>query len=138
LFFFTLTTVFAYAFYTDSSIGYIFKKNTTGNGYKYSIFISRVLLSAMVFIGAISSVDVVWNLGSAAVGAMAWFNVIVIIFLTKPGLATLKDYEAQKKLGLDPVFVPSRIGIKGAELWDDIAKRQYPAQLEALNKATKK
>ncbi len=138
LFFFTLTTVFAYAFYTDSSIGYIFKKNTTGNGYKYSIFISRVLLSAMVFIGAISSVDVVWNLGSAAVGAMAWFNVIVIIFLTKPGLATLKDYEAQKKLGLDPIFVPSRIGIKGAELWDTIAKRQYPEQLEALNKATKK
>ena len=138
LFFFTLTTVFAYAFYTDSSIGYIFKKNTTGNGYKYSIFLSRVLLSAMVFIGAISSVDVVWNLGSAAVGAMAWFNVIVIIFLTKPGLATLKDYEAQKKLGLDPIFVPSRVGIKGAELWDTIAKRQYPEQLEALNKATKK
>ncbi len=92
----------------------------------------------MVFIGAVSSVDVVWNLGSAAVGAMAWFNVIVIIFLTKPGLATLKDYEAQKKLGLDPVFVPSRVGIKGAELWDTIAKRQYPEQLDALNKATKK
>ena len=138
LFFFTLTTVFAYAFYTDSSIGYIFKKNQNGAGYKYSIMASRVLLSAMVFIGAISSVDVVWNLGSAAVGAMAWFNVIVIIFLTKPGLATLKDYEAQKKLGLDPIFVPSRVGIKGAELWDTIAKRQYPEQLEALNKATKK
>lgn len=138
LFFFTLTTVFAYAFYTDSSIGYIFKKNQNGAGYKYSIMGSRFLLTAMVFVGAVSSVDVVWNLGSAAVGAMAWFNVIVIIFLTKPGLATLKDYEAQKKLGLDPIFVPSRIGIKGAELWDTIAKRQYPEQLEALNKATKK
>ncbi len=138
LFFFTLTTVFAYAFYTDSSIGYIFKKNQNGAGYKYSIMASRVLLTVMVFIGAVSSVDVVWNLGSAAVGAMAWFNVIVIIFLTKPGLATLKDYEAQKKLGLDPVFVPSRVGIKGAELWDTIAKRQYPEQLDALNKATKK
>jgi AGCS family alanine or glycine:cation symporter len=138
LFFFTLTTVFAYAFYTDSSIGYIFKSNQNGAGYKYSIMVSRVLLSVMVFVGAVSSVDVVWNLGSAAVGAMAWFNVIVIIFLTKPGLATLKDYEAQKKLGLDPVFVPSRIGVKGAELWETIAKRQYPEQLEALNKATKK
>ena len=138
LFFFTLTTVFAYAFYTDSSIGYIFKKNQNGAGYKYSIMGSRILLTVMVFIGAISSVDVVWNLGSAAVGAMAWFNIIVIIFLTKPGLATLKDYEAQKKLGLDPIFVPSRVGIKGAELWDTIAKRQYPEQLEALNKATKK
>jgi AGCS family alanine or glycine:cation symporter len=137
LFFFTLTTVFAYAFYTDSSIGYIFKKNTGGNGYKYSIMAFRIVLSAMVFIGAVSSVDVVWNFGSAAVGAMAWFNVIVIILLTKPGIATLKDYEAQKKLGLDPVFVPSRIGIQGAELWEKITKTRYADQLEALNKATK-
>ena len=138
LFFFTLTTVFAYAFYTDSSIGYIFKKNQNGAGYKYSILASRLVLVGMVFVGAVSAVDVVWNFGSAAVGAMAWFNVIVIILLTKPGIATLKDYEAQKKLGLDPIFVPSRVGIKGAELWDEIAKRQYPEQLAALNKATKK
>lgn len=137
LFFFTLTTVFAYAFYTDSSIGYIFKKNFNGNGYKYTILGSRLLLTVMVFIGAISSVDVVWNLGSAAVGAMAWFNVIVILLLTKPGLATLKDYEQQKKAGLDPVFIPERIGITGADLWTKITKTNYSEQLVAYHKAIK-
>lgn len=132
LFFFTFTTVLAYAFYTDSSIGYLFKKDTSGSGYKYAIILSRIAIVAMTFIGAVSSVDVVWNFGSAAVGAMAWFNIIVIVLLTKPGIATLKDYEAQKSMGLDPVFIPSRCGIKDAELWDKIVSRTYSKERAAL------
>ena len=137
LFFFTFTTVLAYAFYTDSSIGYLFKKDTSGPGYKYGIILTRLAIVAMTFIGAVSSVDVVWNFGSAAVGAMAWFNIIVIILLTKPGIATLKDYEAQKKLGLDPVFIPSRCGIEGAELWDKIIPQTYAKELAAFKEKTK-
>ncbi len=136
LFFFTFTTVLAYAFYTDSSISYLFKKNTSGPGYRYGIMLSRLAIVAMTFIGAVSQVDVVWNFGSAAVGAMAWFNIIVIVLLTKPGIATLRDYEAQRKLGLDPVFIPSRCGIKGAEIWEGIARRMYPEQLAALKAKT--
>ena len=74
----------------------------------------------------------VWNFGSAGVGAMALFNVIVILLLSKPGIRTLQDYEAQKKMGLDPVFVPERIGIQHAELWHQIVARSYPDQLAAL------
>ena len=132
LFFFTFTTVLAYAFYADSSIAYLFKKNRDGGGYKLGILLTRIAVIAATFIGSVSSVDVVWNFGSAAVGAMAWFNIIVIVLLAKPGIATLKDYEAQKKLGLDPVFIPSRCGIAGAELWDKIIPRTYPEQLAAL------
>lgn len=135
--FFTFTTVLAYAFYTDSNVGYIFRHNSHGNGYKMAITASRVGIVAMVFLGTILSADVVWNFGSAGVGAMAWFNVIAIILLTKPGIATLKDYEAQKKMGLDPIFVPERIGVKGAELWHTIAEKKYSEQLAALNKKTK-
>ena len=91
---------------------------------------------ASSFIGAISSVDVVWNFGSAAVGAMAWFNIVVILLLAKPGIATLKDYEEQKRMGLDPVFVPSRCGIKDAEIWEGIVAKHYPQQLAALKAKT--
>ena len=97
----------------------------------------RLAVIATTFIGSVSSVDVVWNFGSAAVGAMAWFNIIVIVLLTKPGIATLKDYEAQKKMGLDPVFVPSRCGIKNAEIWEGIVAKRYPEQLAALKAKTK-
>ncbi|KJS89046.1 sodium:alanine symporter family protein [Desulfosporosinus sp. BICA1-9] len=130
--FFTFTTVLAYAFYTDSNVGYLFRHNSNGSGYKMAITASRIGIVVMVFISTIMSADVVWNFGSAGVGAMAWFNVIVIILLTKPGIATLRDYEAQKKLGVDPVFVPERIGIKGAELWHKIVARTYANELAAL------
>ena len=136
--FFTFTTVLAYAFYTDSNVGYLFRHNSNGSGYRMAIAASRIGIVFMVFISTIMSADVVWNFGSAGVGAMAWFNVIVIILLTKPGIATLKDYEAQKKLGLDPIFVPERIGVKGAELWHSIAARTYPEQLAALKAKDKK
>lgn len=133
LFFFTFTTVLAYAFYTDSNVGYLFRHNSEGSGYRITLAASRVVLVAMVIIGTLSSADVVWNFGSAGVGAMAWFNVVVILLLAKTGIGTLKDYEQQKKMGLDPVFVPERLGIKDAELWHTIVERSYPEQLAALN-----
>lgn len=137
LMFFTFSTILAYAFYTDSSIAYIFKDDHNGAGYKYGMLIGRLAIVTTCFVGAVASVDVVWNFGSAAVGAMAWFNIIVILLLTKPGVATLKDYEEQKKMGLDPVFVPERCGIKGAELWHSIAEKRYATELAALKSKTK-
>lgn len=132
LFFFTFSTVLAYAFYADSSIAYLFKKNASGAGYKYGILFSRVAVVVATYVGAVSAVDAVWNFGSASVGAMAWFNIVVIVLLAKPGIATLKDYEAQRKMGIDPVFIPSRCGIAGAELWDTIIPRTYAKELAAL------
>ena len=61
----------------------------------------------------------------------------VRLLLAKPGIATLRDYEEQKKMGLDPVFVPARCGIKDAEIWDGIAANTYPQQLAALHEKTK-
>jgi alanine or glycine:cation symporter, AGCS family len=138
LFLFTFTTVLAYAFYTDSNVGYLFRENSDGMGYKATLFSSRLIICVVTFVGALMSANVVWNFGSAGVGAMAWFNVIVILLLTKPGIRTLKDYEEQKKMGLDPVFLPERCEIKGAELWATIVQKNYAKQLAALQAKTKK
>jgi len=136
LFFFSITTVFAYAFYTDSNVGYLFKDSKNTKAYKMTLNVFRTILAIGVFIGAISQADIIWNFGSAGVGAMAWFNIIAILLLRKPGIATLKDYEDQKKLGIDPVFIPSKLGIKGAELWETIIPKTYPKQLEDYKAAT--
>ena len=61
---------------------------------------------------------------------------MVILLLAKPGIATLRDYEEQKRMGLDPVFVPSRCGIKDAEIWESIVANHYPQQLAALKAKT--
>ncbi|MEI8347135.1 MAG: alanine/glycine:cation symporter family protein [Pseudomonadota bacterium] len=138
LFFFTFTTVMAYAFYSDSNVAYLFRDKHHGKAYQRSLLISRLVLLSMVFAGTLLSVDVVWNFGSAGVGAMAWFNILAILLLSKPGIATLTDFEKQKKMGLDPVFVPERIGIKNATLWHRIVAKSYVKQLNALNKAERK
>ncbi len=39
-------------------------------------------------------------------------------------------------MGLDPVFIPERCGFKDAEIWNDIAKKNYPEQLAALQQKT--
>jgi AGCS family alanine or glycine:cation symporter len=50
----------------------------------------------------------------------------------------MKDKKAQKKLGFDPVFIPSRCGMKGAEIREGIAAKiipEPPTVLEKDNKA---
>jgi AGCS family alanine or glycine:cation symporter len=63
------------------------------------------------------------------VGIMAWLNVIAIIILQKPALASLKDYERQKKEGKDPVFNPVTLGIKNADFWE----KEYQAPVTEKN-----
>ena len=46
----------------------------------------------------------------------------------------LKDFEKQKKLGLDPVFVPEDCGIKNAELWHEITNEHYSDLIAEKNR----
>jgi len=120
LLFFAFTTLLAYYYYAESNVAYLAKGS---KNHKLIFNITRVTLLVMVFVGSINSAGVVWALGDVGVGLMAWLNIIAIIILTKPGIATLKDYEAQKAQGLDPVFDPEKLGIKNAELWTKINKK---------------
>lgn len=129
IFFFAFTTLLAFAYYTESNVSYLFKKS---KNLKTISFITKVVLVVSTFYGTIRTSSMAWNLADIGVGMMAWLNIIAIILLTKPVLATLKDYEQQKKMGLDPVFIPERCGIKGAEAWNDITAQNYPEQLAAL------
>ena len=51
------------------------------------------------------------------VGLMAWLNIIAIFLLQQPALIALRDYERQKKQGLDPTFDPDALGIRNADFW---------------------
>lgn len=114
LFFFAFTTLMAYAYYAESNVTYIARRF---KNHKAVLQFARVALLVMTFMGSINSAGAVWALGDVGVGVMAWLNLVAIWLLIKPGLATLKDYEAQKKLGIDPVFNPEALGIKNADLW---------------------
>jgi AGCS family alanine or glycine:cation symporter len=73
----------------------------------------------MVVFGAYHNAHMAWALGDIGVGLMAWLNVVAILVVQKPAMLALRDYERQRKLGLDPVFDPLSLGIRNAGFWEE-------------------
>lgn len=114
LFFFAFTTIMAYYYMAETNIAYLLR----GKDSKVAMLILKVVLLAATFYGAVRAAGLAWALGDVGLGLMVWLNLIAILMLTKPALAALRDYEEQKKQGLDPVFDPVKLGIKNADYWE--------------------
>ncbi|MGH8878991.1 MAG: alanine:cation symporter family protein, partial [Stackebrandtia sp.] len=110
---FAFTTVAAFYFIADTSLTYL----TRGTRNVYLGYGLRVAMVVMVFYGAVASADVIWAIGDVGYASLAWVNMVCIIFLAKPALKALRDYDAQRKLGLDPTFDPVKLGIDNADFW---------------------
>lgn len=113
LMFFAFTTIVAYYYIAETNVAYI-------NRRVHRPWLSLVLKAAMlvsVTYGAVRSAGVAWDLGDLGVGLMAWLNIVAILILQKPALLCLRDYEAQKRAGVEPVFDPVKLGIRNADWW---------------------
>ncbi|QED46712.1 alanine/glycine:cation symporter family protein [Cytobacillus dafuensis] len=113
LFFFAFTTIMAYYYMSETNVAYLFKNA------KWPTFILKFVLLVSTFYGAIRTADLAWAFGDAGLGIMVWLNMIAIVILAKPAIVALKDYEQQKKQGLDPVFNSTKLGIKNADYWEN-------------------
>ncbi|WP_243388063.1 alanine/glycine:cation symporter family protein [Bacillus kexueae] len=113
LFFFAFTTIMAYYYMAETNIAYL----TRGRSNKVPMFLLKVVLLGATFYGAVKTATLAWALGDVGLGLMVWLNVIAILILFKPAIIALKDYEEQKRQGLDPVFDPEKLGIKNADYW---------------------
>ena len=75
------------------------------------------------FYGTVKAADIAWGMGDVGVGMMAWLNIIgilVIFFISKPAIKALKDYERQKKSGVEEyTFDPKSLEIENADFWED-------------------
>ena len=120
LFFFAFTTIMAYYYIAETNIAYLIRSKNS----KYAVFAVKIILLITTFYGTIRTADLAWALGDVGLGIMVWLNVIAILILAKPALIALKDYERQKKDGLDPVFDPVKLGIKNADFWEKDYKQQ--------------
>ncbi|MCK2004714.1 alanine:cation symporter family protein [[Brevibacterium] frigoritolerans] len=114
LFFFAFTTIMAYYYIAETNIAYLMRKRNS----KWAMFALKLIILAASFYGSVRTAELAWALGDAGLGIMVWLNVIAILILAKPALITLKDYEKQKKAGIDPVFNPKALGIKNADFWE--------------------
>jgi AGCS family alanine or glycine:cation symporter len=114
LFFFAFTTIMAYYYMAETNLTYLAGVKKT---HPLATLLLRLGIVGMVVFGAYHNAAMAWTLGDIGVGLMAWLNVIAILILQKPALLALRDYERQRKLGLDPVFDPEALGIRNASFW---------------------
>ena len=118
LFFFAFTTIMAYYYIAETNVSYLF----TGTLEKVGIWIAKFAILIAAFYGTIRTSNLAWAMGDVGLGLMVWINVIAILIIMKPAIVALKDYEQQKKEGKDPVFNPTKLGIKNATFWENYNK----------------
>ena len=111
---FAFTTLIGNYFFAETGIVYLFGKKPA----KATMLAIRVFAIAIVLVGAVASLGVVWDTADVLMGLMAIINVPVIFLLAKPAAKCLDDYVAQKKAGKNPVFKAADIQLKDeTEFW---------------------
>ncbi len=123
--FFCFTTIVAYYYMAEVNLRFMLGeraklyirplRSTLGQNLQ---IVLQALILASVVVGAVSTAKDAWTLGDIGVGTMAWLNLVAIIIIQTPALKALRDYERQRKAGLDPVFDPAPLGIRGATFWE--------------------
>lgn len=105
IFFFAFTSIVANYYYGETNIYFILRKT----GKSAWIYAYRIAVGAMVLIGSMSSLSLVWGLADVMMAMMTACNLAAIIPLGKYAFILLKDYCRQRKEGLDPQYHSSTI-----------------------------
>ena len=104
---FAFTTLLGNLYYVDNCIAYIMKA-VPGPTFN---MIYRAIACVVIFIGAGSSMGLMWDLADVLMGCMAIINLPVICILGGPALKAMDDYSKQREAGKNPVFKARSIGI---------------------------
>ena len=119
LFFFAFTTLLAYYYIAETNVAYI--RRTIHLPGLLKLLKAVTLIS--VFYGTIRQANLAWAMGDLGVGLMAWLNIVgilILFFMGRPALRALRDYEAQRKAGVEKyTFDPQKLGIKNASFWEN-------------------
>lgn len=113
--FFAFTTLVAYYYMAETNVAYINRKIHR----PWVMQVLRVAMVSAVVYGSVRTAANAWTLGDIGVGLMSWLNLAAILILQKPAMQALKDYESQRKAGLDPTFDPEALNIANASHWSD-------------------
>ncbi|MBG9452302.1 sodium:alanine symporter [Cytobacillus firmus] len=128
IFFFAFTTLMAYYYISETTLVYLGRKRRL-KGLKAGLMI---VFLGMIYLGSVENASLLWALGDFGFGSMAWLNLVAILLLTKTALKVFKDYEEQRKAGIEPVFDPVKLGIKGADFWEEKAKERNSKGKKAI------
>src|SRR5699024_6377569 len=105
-------TIVAFYFIADTNLSFI-----VGEGKRIYIRILECALLAVCFISCVTEAGAVWALGDMGYATLGVINFIALILLSRIAMKTLKDYDSQRRQGLNPEFDPVGLGIKHADFW---------------------
>ena len=85
---FGISTAISWSYYGDRAIVYLL-----GTNY---VFPYKIVFVIMNFLGAVFSLEIVWNFGDSALGLMALPNLIALIFLSRKVTKMTNEYFSQE------------------------------------------
>ncbi|MDE6287290.1 MAG: alanine:cation symporter family protein [Muribaculaceae bacterium] len=96
IFFFAFTSIVANYYYGETNIQFITRNKSV-------ITVYRLLVGAIVFVGALASLDLVWGFADITMALMTLCNLGAIVALSPYVRVLLEDYRRQRRLG-DPIY----------------------------------
>ncbi|MFI7582878.1 alanine/glycine:cation symporter family protein [Kocuria sp. M1N1S27] len=112
IFLFAFTSVIGNYYYGESNIRFL-----TGSAAAMAAY--RVLVLVFVFAGAVLALDLVWSLADLFMAVMATINLVALVLLAGVAVRVLKNYEAQREQGVEPIFHSGDVpGLSGLGAWD--------------------
>ncbi|WP_232547582.1 alanine/glycine:cation symporter family protein [Propioniciclava soli] len=128
MFFFAFTTLLSFGFYADTNIAYLMRGR---RGERAVVTVVQLVLAGSIVLGAFRSSELAWAIADVGVGLFAWINLIALVLLSPKAITIYADYERQRRAGLDPVFDPDALGLRGALVWREVAARRTTAPTDA-------
>lgn len=125
--------VFLFAFSSQVFFFYVASTNLVfllqGKSSKFWESMLKLGALAISFIGCTLDPSMMWALGDVGYGLLTWLNMAVLVIMTPVVAKVVRDFDRQRKLGLDPDFNPFETDIQGAVYWENRQKEkeQEPA-----------
>lgn len=112
LFFLAFSSILGNYYLAEANVEYL----TTSRNWLY---LFRAVVIFFVWFGAVGSLPFVFSLADTGAGTMVILNILAIVPLSGVAIKLLKNFNQQRKQGIDPVFHRDMLPeIKNVEVWD--------------------
>lgn len=130
LFFLAFSSILGNYYLAESNVEYLSES-------KVVLYIFRAVVIFFVWFGAVGSLPFVFALADTGAATMVLLNVLAIVPLSGVAIRLLKNYNEQRRRGVDPVFHRDMLpGVDNIACWDgtDPVTRRSLEDLTALKR----
>ncbi|QPK78450.1 alanine:cation symporter family protein [Corynebacterium lizhenjunii] len=112
LFFLAFSSILGNYYLAEANVGYLSDNKAT-------LWIFRIAVLGFVFYGAVAPLGTVFDLADTGAAIMVLLNVAAIVPLCGVAIKLLKNYNEQRRRGVDPVFHRDMLPeLPNVEAWD--------------------